>query len=84
MLFRSSDRTVLHGDPDIVMSSILTPQALAELIVARAPRGALTLCEGEASQTVLNWLQRFEKVLDEGYIPEAFNNDDPVTDRWHC
>jgi len=77
-----SERTVLHGDPDIVMSSTMTPQALAELIVARAPRDAIALCEGEASQAVLDWLQRFEKVLDEGYIPEAFNNDDPVTDRW--
>ncbi|WP_152603957.1 hypothetical protein [Burkholderia pyrrocinia] len=77
-----SERTVLHGEPDIVMSSAMTPQALAEQIVARAPCDALALCEGEASQAVLDWLQRFEKFLDEGYIPEAFNNDDPITERW--
>lgn len=78
-----SDQTVLHGDPDIVMSSSMTPQALAELIIERAPRDALALCEGEASQEVLDWLQRLEKVLNEGYIPEAFNNDDsPLANRW--
>ncbi|MCG5079081.1 hypothetical protein [Paraburkholderia tagetis] len=74
---------VLRGDPDIVMSSTMTPQALAELIAERAPRDVLALCEGKASQAALDWLQQFEKVLDEGYIPEAFNNDDdPAAERW--
>ncbi|CAI9009533.1 MULTISPECIES: hypothetical protein [Burkholderia] len=77
-----SEGRVLPGERDIVMSSTMTAQTLAELIVARAPRDALALCEGEAGQAVLDWLRRFEKALDAGYIPEAFNNDDPVTDRW--
>ena len=62
--------------------SSISAKKLAEAILVSVPEGLAAACSGAASVETLEWLQDLERALNQGYLPQAFEEYTEDYSRW--
>lgn len=62
--------------------SSISAEKLAKAILISVPEDLVAACSGVASKETLDWLLILERVLNQGYLPEAFSDHMEKCSRW--
>ena len=62
--------------------SSISAKKLAEAILVSVPEELAAACRGAASEETLEWLQDLERALNQGYLPQAFEEYTEDYSRW--